>query len=607
MINVKDPPYNAQGDLVTDDTVAVRNAINALPAEGGEIYFPAGTYSLKTWVPTLALLNKPVVLRGEVPYATILAGPGAGPTQKFGIVRSELDVSNLVFENWTTTFDGTNSPALDTVSFVNCTFRNSTQFLQWGGSASEFIGRLVIDRCTFKNLSSAVVSAAMEFDAVYFTRSRVEDCVRYVLRLTGNDVVGRRELVVFSENYVSDLTGGTFQGSAAVARVLQLICQRLVVTDNHVRRVRSVVGGGNANFLYQSSVHAYVAGNHLEDVGTPGDATGGIIQEKNYDAVSSRYIGNLFVQNPPAPGVAAARPPAIQILGRGHTVVHGNEARGLQHALAFFFQNAGDLVVSNNVITDQDAPFGGIIVYGGENVVIEGNVINGVTNTYASAWPYYARGIRVERYAEPVITEVEGQDPVTTYIYHAPTDVRIANNVIKSVRQTGELKAAGVSLYVNGGTPVDGVSPPPLVVRGLSIVGNTIVDCDQGVELRVASTGSFGDTEISYNTFRDNDVTVYAPTPPVAFTTRDNRGWATEASGTATVPAATETTPTSFMVVAHGLARTPPASAIVVTPAEDPGASVRYWVSDVNATSFKLNVEPPLASGMDFSWMAQIL
>lgn len=602
MINVKDPPYNAQGDLVTDDTIAVRNAINALPAQGGEIYFPAGTYNLKTWVPTLALLNKPVVLRGEVPYATILRGPGAEPTQKFGIVRTELDVSNLVFENWTTAFDGTNSPGLDTVSFVNCTFRNSSQFLQWGGVASEFIGRLVIDRCTFQNLSSAVVSAAMEFDAVYFTRSRVEDCVRYVLRLTGNDVLGRRELVVFSENYVSDLTGGAFQGLAAVARVVQVICQRLVVTDNHVRRVHSVVGGGNANFMYQSSVHAYVAGNHLEDVGTPGDATGGIIQEKNPDAVSSRYIGNLFVQNPPAPGVPAARPPAIQLLGRGHTVVQGNEARGLQHALAFFFQNAGDVVVANNVITDLDTPFGGIIVYGGENVVIEGNVINGVTNTYDTAWPYYARGIRLERYAEPVITQVEGQEPVTTYVYHAPTDVRISNNIIKSVRQTiDNLDAAGVSLYVNG------VAPTPLVVRGLSIVGNTIVDCDQGVELRVAGTGSFGDTEISYNTFRDNDVAVYAPTPPVAFTTRGNRGWATEASGMATVPAPTPPATTSSVVVAHGLARTPPASGIVITPAEDPGASVRYWVSDVTATSFKLNVEPPLSSGMDFSWMAQIL
>jgi hypothetical protein len=191
---------------------------------------------------------------------------------------------------------------------------------------------------------------------------------------------------------------------------------------------------------------------------------------------------------------------------------------------------------------------------------------------------------------------------VTTYVYHAPTDVRISNNIIKSVRQTiDNLDAAGVSVYVNG------VAPDPLVIRGLSIVGNTIVDCDQGVEFRVAGTGSIGDAEVSYNTFRDNDVTVYAPTPPVVFTTRDNRGWATEASGTTTVPAPTLPATTSFVVVAHGLARTPPASAIVVTPREDPGTSVRYWVSNVTATSFQLNVEPPLSSGMDFSWMAQIL
>jgi hypothetical protein len=41
-INVKDPPYNAAGDGVTDDTSAIQSAIN--DAVGETVYFPPGTY-----------------------------------------------------------------------------------------------------------------------------------------------------------------------------------------------------------------------------------------------------------------------------------------------------------------------------------------------------------------------------------------------------------------------------------------------------------------------------------------------------------------------------------------------------------------------------------
>jgi hypothetical protein len=519
----------------------------------------------------------------------VLKGPGTSTANKFARIAHSLSVSGLGFVNWGITFDGNDSGAVEAVTFDDCTFRDSAQFLEWAGGTGESVGRLVVDRCTFQNLTLAVVSAAMEFDAVYFTRSRVKDCKRYVLRLTGNDAVTGRELVVFSRNYVSNLNADGYTGSSAAARVVQVICQRLVVTENHVRKVHSTVGGGNANFMYQSSIHAYVAGNHLEDVGTPGDATGGIIQEKNPAAISSRYIGNLFVQNPPAQGQTAPRPPAIQMLGGGHAVVHANEGRGLQNALAYSFHNGGNLVISNNVMTDLNPPFGAIVVYGGENVVIEANVIDGVQNTWDSAWPYYARGIRLERYAEAIVVD----DEITGYTYYAPRDVRIANNVVKRVKKTDAQEGSGISVYLNG-----------VQAQGLSITGNTIAECDLGVDLRVAGTGSFLDTELSYNTFRDNRVDVYAPTPPVAFTTRGNRGWATEASGTASVaPAATS------VVVPHGLARTPPLSGITVTPTSAPDAlgAGRFWVSNVTATTFTINVDAAPGAAVTFGWTAEIL
>lgn len=44
LINVKDPAYGAKGDGSTNDTAAIQAAINALPTNGGTVFFPAGEY-----------------------------------------------------------------------------------------------------------------------------------------------------------------------------------------------------------------------------------------------------------------------------------------------------------------------------------------------------------------------------------------------------------------------------------------------------------------------------------------------------------------------------------------------------------------------------------
>jgi len=44
-VNVKNAPYNATGDGITDDTAAIQSAINAVGAAGGGVvFFPKGVY-----------------------------------------------------------------------------------------------------------------------------------------------------------------------------------------------------------------------------------------------------------------------------------------------------------------------------------------------------------------------------------------------------------------------------------------------------------------------------------------------------------------------------------------------------------------------------------
>jgi Pectate lyase superfamily protein len=80
MINVKDPPYNAVGDGVTDDTAAIQAALNHIGTlgNGGTLYFPIGVYMCNgSWDATTNSILKipynaypantrPIALQGEI-------------------------------------------------------------------------------------------------------------------------------------------------------------------------------------------------------------------------------------------------------------------------------------------------------------------------------------------------------------------------------------------------------------------------------------------------------------------------------------------------------------------------------------------------------------
>jgi hypothetical protein len=53
VINVMDPPYNAVADGVTDNSTAVQDAVDALPATGGTVYIPQDC----VWTPASVTLG----------------------------------------------------------------------------------------------------------------------------------------------------------------------------------------------------------------------------------------------------------------------------------------------------------------------------------------------------------------------------------------------------------------------------------------------------------------------------------------------------------------------------------------------------------------------
>jgi len=79
VINVKDAPYSAKGDGVTDDTAAIQAAVNAAYSQGGgstgsgaEVYFPNGTY-----IVTSVSIHENIIYQGQSKENTIIQRPGA--------------------------------------------------------------------------------------------------------------------------------------------------------------------------------------------------------------------------------------------------------------------------------------------------------------------------------------------------------------------------------------------------------------------------------------------------------------------------------------------------------------------------------------------------
>jgi len=95
-IDVTQAPYNAAGDGVTDDSLAINNAIAAATA-GDVVYFPAGNYLTVTGIRVEAN-NDEITLRGDGPslttittedslgYGIYLAGPESAWLQKERVV-----------------------------------------------------------------------------------------------------------------------------------------------------------------------------------------------------------------------------------------------------------------------------------------------------------------------------------------------------------------------------------------------------------------------------------------------------------------------------------------------------------------------------------------
>jgi hypothetical protein len=180
-------------------------------------------------------------------------------------------------------------------------------------------------------------------------------------------------------------------------------------------------------------------------------------------------------------------------------------------------------------------------------------------------------------------------------VFIAGTRCIITSNLFTSPGDNGSTPASGVHLEFNTHN---------------NVVSNNVLETSNNTGktrslIREEATGGSGDNLITGNSLVQNAAPTVALLESAGAATtllRNNIGWATESTGTATVASGS-----TSIAVTHNLAATPALANISVTPTNSLGSAAKFWISNVTATQFTINVNAdPGATTATFAWMIRL-
>ena len=225
--------YGAKGDGTTDDTAALQAALNAIPATGGALYIPTGTYKTTS---TLSCLGKSNVL---------IYGDGMGAS----VINASAVTSNLLVLGYTS---GAPSPAV----LNNMTLDGFTIY----GSGTAAMGHIV----DFRGINNVVFNAmefyngypegvycdgsTVAFDGLRITNCYFHDCYKGPISNGFNtNTLGVTNIVIENNRFERMATG------------VYVLGQNVSICNNEFKDIRNVgIGAGESNFNATRSISGCV-------------------------------------------------------------------------------------------------------------------------------------------------------------------------------------------------------------------------------------------------------------------------------------------------------------------------------------------------------------
>jgi hypothetical protein len=401
VVNVKD--FGAVGDGVADDTAAIQAAFNFIPASGGEVIIPKGTYILSS---TLNISNKPISIFGAGIGISILKWTGVGMVGQNGINYTNTafqpflmeDLSLKAFPNPSdiTQVAGTALsfvyPSLETVlettvklSRVEIRAEISGGIQQGGWTTSVYAkdaGRFHAIACNFagvKKLGIKGIYLATGFNAFFPVINNCDfTAFEDAIYSTGPSSPGGT--VIESNNFTGCYRGITIETPTDLIQITSNYFQ-IYKYGIYAKARTSIITGNRVDGVDEPfSIHAPsdLFGVQIDGTGS-GPYDGGIISNNNFGRVSTEPMDGIIL-NGSAVGTSVTGNTVGTTSGYGTSLRYG-----------IFLLNGA----TRNTVKDNNGIATTILVYDGStgNIVKDNNVQTG-SGMYpiTGAIPYLASG-----------------------------------------------------------------------------------------------------------------------------------------------------------------------------------------------------------------------
>jgi parallel beta-helix repeat protein len=377
-VSVKD--FGAAGDGTADDTAEIQAALDAVPAVGGCVYFPAGTYVVSAPL----VVDSNTVLVGDGMYVSKLSATTAF-TSSQAMVYANTE-NNITIEDLG--FFGNTNGTLGAGTGIhlkngtrnqvrNCYVENTTQ----AGIRYEEQNNGIIDGCT---LNACGRTGYTDNHGIMLYSASGSAIQTYSCKVTSNTVTNsfRKGITTFSDLLLYDLliSGNTVTGSGLGN--IYVGGTAPASTHDKIRVVGNYVEGGPINIQVGATSNSVIDGNTC-GANTTASANIGFVDSTDL------VISNNVVQSSNLHAIAtitsgAARNEQISIVGN---IARNSNRSDSATGFGIWVADTDVAIVSGNIVIDDVATtrqrYGIVDATGNTNVAIRDNIVlNTVTAPY---------------------------------------------------------------------------------------------------------------------------------------------------------------------------------------------------------------------------------